>query len=79
MPLNVNGKKEWLVGEEYDTSIGIRKWPDRFFATILDKYLKAHNIYPQKGGQADSYLIDARSLINFAVPIFLEAAERYPC
>lgn len=79
VPLSQNGSKVWVDVEEYDTSIGIRRWPDRFFATILDNYLKGHDIHPKNVGKANSYLIDAKSLVDFAIPIFVKAAESYSC
>lgn len=79
VPLLQNGSREWVDVEEYDTSIGIRRWPEQFFATILDSYLKEHHVYPEKVGKADSYLIDVKSLVDLAVQIFVKAAESYSC
>jgi len=76
-PLNKDGHRMWHDLEEFDTSIGIRQWPDRFFASILEQYLEKNNIKPKKIGNADSYLIGAKSLVDFAVPIFIAAAEKY--
>ncbi len=79
VPLNINGERTWIDVEEYDTSIGIRRWPNRFFATILAKYLKEHEIQLRKVGHAESYLIDAQSLMGFAAPIFVKGAEIHSC
>ena len=39
VPLMKDGRYIWHDVEEFDTSIGIRQWPARFFATIVEKYL----------------------------------------
>lgn len=79
VPLLKDRQRVWFDVEEYDTSIGIRNWPERFFASIIEKYLRGHNLKSKKIGQADSYLIDAKSLVDFAVPIFIHSGELYSC
>lgn len=71
------GQRQWYHVEEYDTGVGIRQWPERFFADIIKDYLTNYHIYPKKIGNADSFLLDARQLVDFAVPIFVEASHIY--
>lgn len=66
-PLLKNNKRDWVNIEEYDTSVGIRQWPERFFSSILESFIKIYGLQSQKIGDADTYLIDANMLINFAV------------
>jgi len=75
VPMLKDKHRVWVDVEEYDTNIGVRQWPDRFFATILDKFLLAHVIQSGKVGMADCYLIDAKSLVDYAVPIFVDTAS----
>lgn len=77
VPLLKNRSPVWVDIEEYDTSDGIRKWPERFFEEILIRYFKSKEITPQKVGNADSYLIEAKQLVDFSIPIFLEASKIY--
>jgi aminoglycoside 3-N-acetyltransferase len=77
VPLLQDGKRVWREIEEYDTSDGIRKWPDRFFAYILEQFLHAHSIKAMKVGNADCYLLDAQALVDFAIPIFVEEANKF--
>jgi aminoglycoside 3-N-acetyltransferase len=77
VPVLENGSRFWREIEEFDTSMGIRQWPDRFFASIVERYLEENNIQAVKVGNADSYLLEAKKLVDFAVPIFIEAADKY--
>lgn len=77
VPLLKNGVRVWTDFEEYDTSRGICLWPERFFADIIQKYLHANSIQPKKVGDADSYLLTAKSLVDFAVPILVEEAKKF--
>lgn len=79
VPLLRKGQRTWVDIEEYDTDAGIRKWPDRFFASIVEKYIQKFGLQSKKVGQADSYIIDVVSLVDFAIPIFVKAADKYPC
>jgi aminoglycoside 3-N-acetyltransferase len=76
-PFLKDGQRVWCEVEEFDTSTGIRQWPDRFFATILEKYIQENDIKSAKIGNALSYLISAKSLVDFAIPIFVQAANKY--
>ena len=77
VPFLKNGSRVWIDLEEYDTGYGIKKWPDRFFENILIKYFQAHKITANKVGNADSYLINVKLLVDFAVPIFVEESKVY--
>lgn len=76
VPLLKNGIRVWIDIKEYDTSEGICLWPDRFFEKILQRYFNEHSTQPKKIGNADSYLIDAKSLVDFSIPIMVEEANR---
>ena len=76
VPLLQNGERIWVDIEEYDTSEGICPWPERFFEKIIKKYLKTYSIQPKKVGNADSYLIDAKSLVDFSISIFVEEEKK---
>lgn len=67
VPLLQEGRKQWHEVEEYDTSIGIKNWQDRYFASLVGQFLKQQDIRPMKVGEADSYLIEAKALVDFAV------------
>ena len=76
-PLLKDGQRVWYDVEEFDTSTGIKPWPDRFFAQILEQYLQTNSIKPKIIGNAESYFISAKSLVDFAVPIFTAEANKY--
>ena len=77
VPILENGQRVWHDIEEYDTSVGMRLWPKRFFASIVQEYLLINHITAKKVGNADTYLLDAKSLVDFAVPVFISAAKEY--
>ncbi|WP_035914890.1 aminoglycoside 3-N-acetyltransferase [Legionella lansingensis] len=79
VPLIKDGQRVWFDIEEYDTSVGIRQWPERFFATIVEKFIEEYRLQAKRIGQAKSYLLDVKSLVDFAVPIFIQAADKYSC
>lgn len=76
VPLMQNGVRTWVDIEEFDSSIGILPWTDeRFFATIVDKFIEKNNIPSNKIGGAVSYLLPAHELVDFAVELMVEAAK----
>jgi aminoglycoside 3-N-acetyltransferase len=79
VPLLQNNQRVWLNIEEFDTSIGIRQWPDRFFETIVKRYIQEYKISSAQIGNAHSILLDVKSLVDFAIPIFVESAAKYSC
>lgn len=76
VPLMINSERVWTDIEEYDTSIGIREWPDRFFETIIKEFIQKNDLISIKVGCASSYLFDAKPLVEFAIAQFVEAAKR---
>lgn len=66
-PMLVNGRREWVDVEEFDTNEGIVAWPDDYFGTIVSTYLATGNGQAGKVGSADSHLLDAASLNSFAI------------
>jgi aminoglycoside 3-N-acetyltransferase len=71
VPVLENGARVWRWMEEIDTSeAGAHPhWPDRFFARIVDAYLKATSNEGGCVGDARTHLIRARDLFDFARPI----------
>lgn len=74
IPALVDGARTWLAVEEFDSSAGIVDWPDRFFATITEAFLAAGLARTGRVGAATSHLLDARALVEFAVPIMVNTA-----
>jgi hypothetical protein len=71
-----NGARVWRDMEEFDTSgDGVHEnWPDRFFAKIVDGYLRTSANDGGCVGKARSYLFRARGLLEFARPIMERVA-----
>jgi hypothetical protein len=66
----------WKDQEEVDTSEGAHaNWPDRFFAQITDGYLAATANTGGTVGHARSYLLDARGLLAYALPLMESLAR----
>jgi len=80
VPVQENGCRVWREMEEFDTSDkgAHRNWPDRFFADIVDAYLTKTNNQGGRVGEAMSYLLRARGLLEFASPL-MEAVATDPC
>ncbi len=76
VPLKVDGVRTWVEMEEYDTSVGIKSWPERFFSRIVENYISECNVSSQQVGLAKSYLLDAENLVNYAVKIMIQEAEK---
>jgi aminoglycoside 3-N-acetyltransferase len=70
VPVVENGVRVWRDMAEFDTSdIGVHpNWPDRFFARIVNGFLRASGNVGGKVGDAPSYLVRARGLLDFARP-----------
>jgi hypothetical protein len=56
---------------------GHRNWPDRFFANIVDAYLSETENQGGRVGNAMSYVLHARGLLDFPLPI-MEAVATDP-
>jgi hypothetical protein len=49
-------------------------WPDRFFARLVDSYIKASANHGGLVGDAWCYLFSARGLLRFARPVMERVA-----
>jgi aminoglycoside 3-N-acetyltransferase len=79
VPLQEDGHRVWRDMEEFDTSgDGVHaNWPDRFFAKIVDAHLTATGNQGGRVGNAMSYILHARGLRDFALPL-MEAVAKNP-
>jgi aminoglycoside 3-N-acetyltransferase len=77
VPVMEDGRWVWRAMEEFDTSgIGVHpNWPDRFFAKIVDSYLAQSGNNGAMVGNAASYILSARELFSFALPIMKAVAQ----
>lgn len=77
VPVMVNGARVWRDMAEFDTSgEGVHaNWPDRFFALIVDSYLARTGNRGGKVGDAQCYLMSARGLLDFALPVMVSVAK----
>lgn len=77
VPIAVDGERVWRDMEEFDTSEGVHaNWPPTFFAEIVDGYLAATGNVGGRVGGATSYLLGARGLLEYALPVMREVATR---
>jgi aminoglycoside 3-N-acetyltransferase len=76
VPVLERGERVWREMEEFDTSgAGAHpNWPDAFFALIVDAYLRERGNCGGSVGDARSFLLDARGLLDFALPIMQRVA-----
>ena len=76
VPVDDDGERVWRAMEEFDTSgDGVHaNWPDRFFARLVDTYLAQANNRGGRVGDASSVLLDARGLLEFALPVMKAVA-----
>jgi aminoglycoside 3-N-acetyltransferase len=76
VPVDEQGRRVWRFQEEVDSSGGAHaNWPDRFFAKITDSYLAARGNVGGRVGDALCYLVPARELFDFALPIMRRVAS----
>lgn len=69
VPVEENGNRVWRDMEEFDTAERAHaNWPDRFFARLVDSYLAQTKNDGGRVGNARSFLLDARGLLEFALP-----------
>ena len=73
----VNGERLWRDMAEVDTSgAGAHaNWPDQFFARIVGGYLTASSNHGGRVGDAYCYLLSARGLLDFALPVMKRVAS----
>jgi aminoglycoside 3-N-acetyltransferase len=75
VPVVENGRHEWRDMAEFDTSAGVHPhWPDRFFAKIVDTYLRRSANGGGTVGNAPSFLFSAAELLEFARPVMERVA-----
>ena len=75
VPIEEDGHRVWRHQEEVDSSNGAHpNWPDRFFARLTDSYLAAHPHGRGRVGNAASYLLSAKGLLAFALPVMCAVA-----
>ena len=78
VPILEAGVRVWRDMEEFDTADGVHAhWPDRFFARIVDSYLRAAQNRGGRVGAAWCHLLPARELLEFARPA-MERVARDP-
>jgi hypothetical protein len=77
VPIEEEGRRVWRAMEEFDTSGegAHAHWPDRFFAKIVEAYLTAAANRGGQVGNALSYLLRARGLLEFASPLMRAVAK----
>jgi len=77
VPVMENGHRVWRAMEEFDTSgDGVHgNWPDRFFARIADSLLAKTGNNGVRVGEAMTYMLSARELLDFALPVMKAVAE----
>jgi aminoglycoside 3-N-acetyltransferase len=80
VPVMENGCRVWRAMEEFDTTDdGVHaNWPDRFFAKIVDGLLTETRNNGARVGSAMTYLLSARELLEFALPL-MKAVAADPC
>jgi aminoglycoside 3-N-acetyltransferase len=71
VPVDEHGTRVWRAMEEFDTSgAGAHaNWPDRFFARLVDTYLATTGNAGGHVGNARAFLLSARGLRDFALPV----------
>jgi len=76
VPIAEDGVRIWKDMEEFNTaSEGMHaNFPDRFFARIVDTFLDRTGNHGGRVGDARSYLLEARALLDFALPIMRSVA-----
>ena len=77
VPIEADGRRVWREMEEFDTSgQGAHpNWPDRFFSQLVDGYLAKTGNSGGRVGNAESYLLSARGLLDFSLPVMESVAS----
>jgi aminoglycoside 3-N-acetyltransferase len=75
VPLLRGGERVWVKVEEFDSSAGIKDWPERFFASIVTAFVAQGQARSGAVGGAQSLLKRGRELVEFAVPMMVETAR----
>ena len=76
VPVVEDGRRVWRNMEEFDTSDegAHPNWPPRLFARIVDTYLARTNNAGGEVGDARSFLLDSRGLLEFALRTMKDVA-----
>ena len=75
VPVLEGGARVWREMAEFDTSAGAHaNWPDRFFARIVDSFLRLHGNAGGRVGDSRSHLFGARALLEYALPTMIAVA-----
>jgi aminoglycoside 3-N-acetyltransferase len=76
VPVLENGVRVWREMAEYDTSSqgAHANWPDRFFAKLVDSFLRESANAGGRVGDARSFLFRARELLAFSRPVMERVA-----
>jgi len=71
VPVDENGTRVWKEMEEFDSSdAGAHpNWPERFFARLVDTYLRQTGNSGGQVGNARAFLLDSRGLLAFALGV----------
>ncbi|MCW5715404.1 MAG: AAC(3) family N-acetyltransferase [Bauldia sp.] len=79
VPMLRDGERVWMPCLEVDSNRAHASWPDRFFATIVDRFVEARvgagEAKVGRVGGAECVLLDAAALVAFAVPIMEAQAK----
>jgi len=74
VPVLERGGRVWRAMEEIDTNLAHPNWPERLFARIVDLHLRWTGNEGGRVGDAPSYLISARALLDRALPLMRQIA-----
>jgi len=76
VPVMEKGCRVWRAMEEFDTSGdgAHENWPDRFFAKIVGSLLTKTSNNGARVGSAMTYMLSARELLEFALPLMKAVA-----
>jgi aminoglycoside 3-N-acetyltransferase len=75
VPVSEAGRPVWRDMAEVDTSVPAHpNWPDRLFGDIVERYLAGTANEGAMVGNARSYLIDARGLLDLALEVMRSTA-----
>ena len=77
VPVTNAGQRVWRDMAEVDTSVPAHpNWPERLFGDIVERYLTGTENEGAMVGDARSYLIDARGLLDLALEVMRSTATR---
>ena len=76
VPVQEQGARVWKDMEEFDTAdVAHPNWPEKLFAHLVDGYLNSTGNRGAFVGNAQSFLFEARGLLEFALPWMVAMAE----